>query len=132
MTWKMHDKEFQTVLSLPPPQQYAYFVKRVADWGEVWSLFCQRGWVLAGDDEGNELVPVWPHERFAAACVTGAWSDALPRAIKLADWLERWTPGMIRDGRKVAVFPRPNGKGMPVAPERLKEDIESERARFVG
>jgi hypothetical protein len=64
----MHDKEFESVLALSGSERYAYFVKRVADWAELWSLKTEDGWVLAGDDAGHELVPIWPHQRFAMAC----------------------------------------------------------------
>ena len=126
MNWKMHDKEFENVLALPPPRRYEYFVKKVADRELLWSLASDEGWVIMGDDEGHELVPVWPHERFAASCATGKFVDHEPRPIDLSNWIEKWTPGMQRDQLLVAVFPTPDGKGVPVTPERLKEDLEAE------
>jgi hypothetical protein len=83
MTWVMDDKEFEAVLSLPGQRCYAYLLKRVVDWQRIWSLGTQAGWALSGDDEGHELVPVWPHERFAAACAEGSWRAYEPRAIDL-------------------------------------------------
>ena len=114
MTWTMHDKEFESVTARPADRRSAYFVKKVADWGLVWSLAADDGWVLAGDDEGHECVPVWPHSRFAAAAATGNWAGHEPRSIELATWLERWTPGILRDGRLVAVFPTPEQNGVVV------------------
>ena len=74
-------------------------------------------------------MPVWPHERFAAACSSGYWHSHQPRSIPLEQWLERWLPGMQRDQQLVLVFPTFNGKGLLVAPEKLKADLEAEIAR---
>jgi hypothetical protein len=37
----------------------------------------------------------------------------------------------IEDGLRVAVFPTPEGKSIPVAPERLKDDLEQELSRLI-
>lgn len=126
MTWVMHDKEFESVLSLPAEPRYSYLIKRVAGWGQVWSLAAEDGWALTSDDEGHELVPVWPHERFAAAYAEGTWSDYKPQAISLSDWIERWIPGMQRDGRMVSAFPTPTGESVGVPPERFRDDLYEE------
>ena len=126
MTCVMHNKEFESVLDLPDACRYAYFIKRVADWEEVWSLAADDGWALAGDDQGRECIPVWPHLRFASTCATEFWSGNEPRSIELSTWLGRWIPGMMRERRLVAVFPTPPNRGVVVSPERLKEDLEAE------
>jgi hypothetical protein len=130
MGWAMHDKEFESVLSLSGSERYAYFVKKAADWEEIWSLKTEDGWVLAGDDQGNELVPIWPHQRFAIACATGNWRGSEPAPIELSVYLERWIPGMLRDRRLAAVFPTPTDKGVVVTPERLREDLEAELSLY--
>ena len=130
MTWNMHDKEYDSVLSLPGERRYAYFIKRLAGEELLWSLAGEAGWVLAGDNEGREVVPVWPHARFAAACATGEWADTEPRSIELTNWLEKWIPGMLRDRRFVAVFPTPSDKGVVITPTRLREDLAEELSLY--
>src|SRR5262249_19517838 len=124
---KIHDKEFAALIGMSAPDRYAVFIRRVADWQEIWGLRSDAGWHLTADENGVEVVPVWPHERFAQAC-----ADNHERAapIPLADWMEKWLPGLQRDGRQVAVFPLPNGKGVVVSPERLKADLSTECAQY--
>jgi len=129
MEWLINDKEYASVLSLPAPKRYEYFVKKVADRGEMWSLWSTAGWVLAGDESGNEAVPVWPHARFARAFAVGEWTGEA-RAIELGAWMERWTPGMLKDHRLVAVFPTSGSKGMIIPPERLRDDLEKELSLY--
>ena len=126
MSEDMDDKEVASVLALPYPARYEYFLQRVADEGIVWSLGSESGWVLDGDEHGREYVPAWPEERFAAACVGGNWQGTEPRGIELTEWRERWTPGMIADQRLVAVFPTPAGKAISVDPQLLEWDLEEQ------
>jgi hypothetical protein len=123
MAKMVNDHEFASVVALPAPARYSHFVEQVADWGIVWSLRGQDGWVLAAADDGQVLVPVWPHSRYADACASGNWTNAKPEAIPLEQWLESWTPGLVRDGHGVAVFPIPTGAGLRIEAERLATDL---------
>lgn len=129
MSWTPREQEVAAVLALPGPKRYSYWVKKVADEERVWSLAEGDGWLLVGDADGQQAVPVWPHQAFAAACAE-RWPGAEPREIALGDWLDRWIPGMIRDGRAVAVFPNRDGQGPVVPPERVAEDLDEELAQY--
>jgi Protein of unknown function (DUF2750) len=128
VSWDLNEAEFASVTALSPRDRYEHFVSRVVDWEKVWSLGTDEGWALAADDDGNEVVPVWPHERYAAACAKDGWAGNKPKAIPLADWLERWLPGIERDGRFISVFPLADGAGAQIAPGQLAEDL-AEAAR---
>jgi len=54
------------------------------------------------------------------------WAGRTPRAIDLDEWLDKWMPGMERDGFRVAVFPTPRHGGVSVTPGRLREDLRDE------
>ena len=129
MIWNLNGKEFENVVHLPPQKRYEYFVKKVADWREVWSLW-NDGWVLMGDKDGDEMVPVWPHALFAEASAVGEWLGYEPRRISLEEWLTRWTPGMEVDHRRVAVFPVFEGQTTTASPLKLKIDLELELAKY--
>ena len=123
MTGSSRDEEIVVILSRSRVERYAYFVERASASGEVWSLRNADGWVLAGDPEGKEYVPVWPCAKVAALCATRGWDGAAPAAIALGLWLDRWTPGMAGQGTGVAVFPTPTDGGAAVAPEDLAADL---------
>jgi hypothetical protein len=123
MIWIPKDKEIETVLASDGRKRYRYCVEKVVIQQQVWSLRQGGGWVLAGDDDGHELVPIWPHEKFALRSATGIWAGCLPEAIELDAWLEHWIPGLEKDGRLIAVFPSPADKGVAVAPKRFETDL---------
>ena len=131
MSWNISDQEFESVLSLPGTKRYSYFVKKVADREEIWSLRNQDGWVLYADSVASDVVPVWPNERFAQACAEGEWQDCQPAVIELSAWMERWIPGMARDKRKVAVFATPQDEGIVVDPDKLYADLSEECEQYV-
>lgn len=129
MTWNVSGKEFESVTHLAPEKRYEYFIKKVADWREIWSLW-NEGWALMGDDENGEMVPVWPHPVFAEGSAVGEWLGYEPKKIELDDWLTKWIPGMEKDGRTVAVFPAGGGKTTTATPLKLKNDLEQELANY--
>jgi hypothetical protein len=130
MAYSPTAKELQSVPLLDGAKRYEYCVKKVADQEAIWSLAGEDGWVLAGDDEGRVHVPIWPHEKFASLCANGGWSGCRPRPIDLDAWLERWTPGMERDQRMVAVFPTPGHRGVVVDPQRFADDLSEELSQY--
>ena len=127
---KVNDKELAAVIALPSAKRYEYFVKSVADYEELWTLRKDNGFVLVAADDERELVPVWPHRRFAEICANENWEDAEATSISLERWLTAWTPGLTKDNRGVAVFPIPSGSGLPVPPSRLHADLTSECSKY--
>jgi hypothetical protein len=130
MSRQLNTKEIEAVVRLDPQKRYSYCIKQAADNNALWSLASGDGWVLAHDDDGRELVPVWPHEQFAALCANGIWAGSAPKPVDIDVWLDRWTPGMEKDHRAVAVFPTPQDRGIPVKPDRLAEDLREELSRY--
>jgi Protein of unknown function (DUF2750) len=101
-------------------------LRQAAVHGQLWGLRAAGGWVVAEDDEGDQYLPVWPHQRFAEALATASWEDEVPVAIDVDEWVEGWLPDLERDGLRVAVFQTPADEGVGVSPERLRRDLEIE------
>jgi Protein of unknown function (DUF2750) len=128
--WEVTDREFESVVALPPPRRYDYFIKRAASHGALWGLHGDDGWVMAEGDDGSTYFPVWPHRRFAEACAGGPWAGEPSRSIDVDEWVEAWTPQLIQDGLRVAVFPSPGDEGTGVSPQRLRRDLARELSLF--
>lgn len=130
MKWELRDEEFAAVSKISPAKRYAYMINRVADWEYIWGLEAPDGWGASADDTGANLFPVWPHERYAAACVRGDWSACKPEAIEIHEWLERWLPGLQQDGLAISAFPVPDADAAVVTPEQFRLDLEYELSRI--
>jgi hypothetical protein len=129
MPYKINPKGIQSISALSPTDRYMHFLSRVADWEEVWGLHSDAGWAMSSDGEGGECVPFWPHPEYAKAMTVGHWSGREPTSVPLADFLEKWLPGMAKDGLRVAVFPTPENAKL-VDPMLLKQDLESECKQY--
>lgn len=130
MSYKLSEKEQAAVSALRPEQRLEHFVKRVADWEEIWSLKAPSDWVMAGTESGARVFPIWPHPNYAKTCVCNQWSDSSPEAISLEHFMNAWVPGLTKDGVKVAVFPTPNSGGAVTEPTALKELLEKELENY--
>lgn len=130
LSWQPTPKEIASVSALGPSQRYQYFIKRVSDTEALWSLGAEDGWVLQAGPGGIELVPVWPHSSYAAACATDEWSGNVPMEIGLDEWMEKWLPGIARDERQVSVFPVPGSQTAIVDADTLREDLEEELLKY--
>jgi hypothetical protein len=80
----------------------------VCDSKKVWGLY-HDGWATLGDETAKYL-PFWPHKIFAARFKNASWEAYIPKEIALDEFLERWLPGMKREGFCPAIFPVEAGK----------------------
>jgi hypothetical protein len=118
-----------SVLALSGPERYAYFIKRVADTNEVWSLY-QDGWAMSGDNTGSALLPVWPASEYAAACALDQWDGYAPKAIPLDELLEVVIPELAENGGALAIFYTPEGRGVVPSLAEFVEHLREELAKY--
>lgn len=121
----MDPRKREAVMAMTAEDRLAYFVRKAADFEQVWGLH-DEGWATAQDPSGALALAVWPEPDFAAACAVGAWARHVPRAVPLGDFLTLWLPGMARDARTVVVFPTDRDTGVFLSPEAVQEAIHRE------
>lgn len=124
----MMEKEMKYVLNTDIEKQYEYFIKKVADFGEVWSLKDLDGWVTLGVEE-DEFFPIWPKKEFAEICIGEEWKDCYAESIDLEDFLDDWITGLKEENIRITVMWN-NGSGIDREWDRLREDIEIELEKY--
>jgi len=126
MPKEVSDEEFQRDVALSGDDRYDQFVRQAVEFKEVWSLKTLGGWVSMEGDDGEQLMPVWPSERHAAAFTSGEFALSRPASIELSAWMERWLPGMASDEVEVVVFPVQGDKedNVVVAADELRRDLK--------
>ncbi len=123
MTYSLTEKQFNAICHKSEDERYDYFMRKVSDFEEIWSLHSPEGWVELSDEDGQICLPIWPHPDFASAWAVEEWSDCQPKAIKLDVWLERWTQGLENDDTVLVVFPVDEEQGLVQSPSLLHEDL---------
>jgi hypothetical protein len=122
MTREMSDARLQGVLELSPMRRHAWFLQRARELGEVWGLYLE-GWALAVDEEGRDVLPLWPTPEAARLCATRMWAGYEPQRIPLSELLEELLPELAQEGIPVGVFFTPGGQGWPVEPGELRTQL---------
>ncbi len=122
MSFELSTTERDNTLTLSNYQRYQYFIDKVTEHGEIWSLANDEGWVTLSA-EGDNCLPIWPHADYAAQWATGDWSDCKPKSIALDLWLKRWTKGLKNDETLLVVFPNLEEESLLVEPDELDDDL---------
>ena len=122
-------KKIEAVIALPGPKAYEYFIKRVADWEEAWSLY-QDGWALGETDEGARTFPLWPAKDYARLCAIEEWGGYEPVAIPLDELMDELLPNLKQDNVLPSVFPRPSGIAVHREVDVLLCDLRRELSQY--
>ena len=130
MTWTPTDKEVELLTTAVSDKRYEYFIHKVADQEQVWSLRDAEGWRVVADSLDRECVPLWPHKAYAELYATDVFAGSHPEPIPLDTFMTKWLPGMAQDGRFAAVFPTPSNKGVVVAPMELHLHLAAQMEKY--
>lgn len=124
----MLNQEIKSVLQKDKNMQYEYFVKKVTDFEEVWSLRDNVGWATLGIEE-KKFFPVWPKKEFADICISEEWENYYPESIELEEFLDNWIDGLKEDNIRITVMWN-NGSGIDIEWDTLRKDIEQELENY--
>jgi len=119
------EKEVETLLGADAKRRYAYFIERVCETRKVWGLYDDEGWATLCEG-ASTFIPLWPHPTYAERFKTGAWRAYQVKEIELSTFLERWIPGMKRDGIGPAIFPVSEGSLATISLDDLEANLRCE------
>ena len=125
----MNEKKFEGILQLTAPKKYAHFVKRVADFEEVWGLNLD-GWAMSETDEGVKTIPFWSHSKFAEDCAIEEWEGYKPNKIDMDEFVDDWLKNLEDQKIDIVIMMDQEGNGINVKPQRLKADLEEELENY--
>lgn len=129
MNYRVSPKEIEQVSAFDGPARYNHFIKRVADWQQVWGLHADDGWASASS-EGIEAFPLWPHPDYAKLQAQGQWQDSVPEPIDLEPFLSEWLPRMQASSVQLAIFPVGNFQAVIVPASQLLQDLTTELSEY--
>lgn len=125
----INKSKVNNVINSSAEERYSYFIRKVADFEEVWGLY-NEGWAMLEDNKEQNIIPFWPEEAFAQLCAEGVWESYQPKPIELNNFIEKWLPGMEKDGKSAGIFYNPEGKGIVVQPDKLLGAIQEELEQY--
>ena len=106
------------------------FYREVAQTGVVWTVRDDDGFPAPFNGEGSRAQPFWSSRSRVERIIqtVPAYKDFVPVEIELGAFLERWVPGLTKDGILVGVnWSGARATGYDIAPERAAECIAAVR-----
>lgn len=126
-----NEKEIHNVLALSPSQKYRYFVGKIADWQQVWSIGDGKNLVTTWDDNKCLSLPLWPAKAYVELYLTGEWSNLVPMPFTLDHLMTEILPDMHEANIKVALAMQPDGEKTPIYDAiALLADLEEECQQY--
>lgn len=117
------EKELAEMPTMSASERLHYFLTRVIECEEVWSLGDDNGWVIKQEGE-RRVVAVWPYRVLADACACGEQESQRPDAVSLEHFVYR-VLGLVSDNDiEVAILPGPGHAGMVMPADALFEIID--------
>jgi hypothetical protein len=125
----MHPDKQKNILNLSPQDRYGYFIRKVADFEEVWLIHDNGQYLTLGAREEQIAIPVWPEKEFAELMLSDEWRDYAVQCIELHDFIE-WLDTLKEDGYKIVGFPSSDLKGVVVSADELKNHLIYELQQY--
>lgn len=99
-------------------QRYESFIEDIAGKDALWVLSDGESFAMINSD-GEDCLPLWSDEASAQSWSTEPELKA--RAVPLAEWYERWVPGLTADNVEVAVNPGESGDAVVLSATELAD-----------
>ena len=126
-------QEFDAIIKLSHEERYAYFINRICDWEQIWTLYSEENLVLNEDKKGKLEVFLFPYETFASdyAHGTHGMKDAVGKCFQLDEFMgEIKEKLLLHEVNTALVFPVANGYGLKVTMKKLINDINEELENY--
>ncbi|MEM9889095.1 MAG: DUF2750 domain-containing protein [Bacteroidota bacterium] len=123
---KVSMKEIENVSKLKPFERYRYFIKKVADFEEVWTIKDQNDDFALSDIEEYTLVSLWSAEEFIQSNLNEGWKDCVPIKMDLEMLQNELYYVLVKNNYLVNVFPVNGRSGFVVSIEEFIRDLNLE------
>ena len=120
----MKPSEIANLFKQPGEKRYAYFLQNVREGKAAFGISDEEGWALLGDDNDQDILPLFPSALLAETFRKAAGYDEY--AVEKVEWedLLEWLDEMETDSMMVAILPNTRFEGAIVEPSMLKNDLQ--------
>ncbi|RZG86417.1 DUF2750 domain-containing protein [Acinetobacter sp. WCHAc060033] len=118
------EQQIKAILALDGESRYRHFIKEVVGKDEIWVLGTEDSWHLVGDENEDELLPIWPAKEYVQLYADSRnILDAKPFSVSLEDFMLKHVEGLLDDNLGIAVFMTPDGAGTTPSLKQFVGDI---------
>jgi len=126
----LRKEEILNVSKLEPFKRYKYFIKKIADFEELWTLKNDVGDLAISGADDKVLIAFWSAEDFTNSCQNGVWENYHPVKITMDELEEEILPMIREKGYLIDVFPVNNKSGFVVSIDEFVRDLNEELENY--
>ena len=115
---------------LPPIERYLYFLKTIAEAGELWTLIDNDGRFALFEVNNKTVFSVWPDETSIESNLTPDWQDYIPFKINLDELEETIIPLIRQNNYFINIFPVDSRTGYLVALNDFVTELNRELKNY--
>ncbi|PKD18751.1 hypothetical protein APR41_17740 [Salegentibacter salinarum] len=127
---KLNTKEVENVSKLKPFKRYKYFIKKIADFEEFWTIVDEKGDLALSEIDENTLVSFWTAEDFIKSNLDSGWGNCVPFKITLDDFEDTIAPLIADNSYLINVFPVNGKSGFVVDLNEFIRDLNEELEQY--
>ena len=126
----MNLKEVESVSKLIPLERYRYFIKKIADYEELWTIIDENGDYALSDIDDIVLISFWSAKEYIYSNLEQGWANCKPIKLTLTD-LEETIFDLI-DSRNylINVFPVNGKSGFIIDLDEFTRDLSNELKNY--
>lgn len=126
----MNQKELENVMKLAPLERYKYFIKKVADFEELWTIVDENGEYVIASVDDKILISFWSAQEFISSNLNEDWSDCKPFKLSLDDLADKVLDYIAENGHLLNIFPINGRSGFVVDLEEFSNDLAQELKKY--
>lgn len=122
----MNNKEKENILKLEPYKRYQYFIKKIADFEELWTIVDEDGNYALSDVDNHTLISLWTSEEFVKSNFEQGWEKCKPIKLTLDELREELFELIVDEGYLINIFPINGRSGFVVNLNEFIRDLDEE------
>jgi hypothetical protein len=126
----MNNKKLENVLKLEPKKRYEYFIRKIADFEELWTIVDENGNYAIATVDNKTLMSFWPEEEFIVSNLNDEWSNCKALNLSLDDLADEVLPYIAKNNHLINVFPINGRAGFIVDLEEFSRDFTEELKKY--
>jgi hypothetical protein len=122
----MNSKEIENILKLDPLKRYQYFIKKIADFEELWTIVDEDGNYALSDIDDYTLISFWSAEEFVTSNLNEGWQNCKPVKLTLDDLEDDLFEIIESENYLINIFPIDGKSGFVVNYNEFRRDLDEE------
>ncbi|MFP9112440.1 DUF2750 domain-containing protein [Flavobacterium sp. RHBU_3] len=126
----MNSNEYDNIIKLTAFDRYKYFIKKVADFEELWTITYIDGSYALSDIDDNVTISFWPKPEYIDSNLSNGWEKCVSKKLTLDDLEDELFDFIASQNYLINVFPKNGKSGFVVSLDEFARDLSDELKNY--